>query len=308
VRTLNTFGIKVLFANRQWLRSIRRWTFIFSVAICVAGVSMEFAIHSHGATPFVGERAEFALATSVETLKASTDFSKFGHASESHSRLPCLLCHRRDSNEAQPKFSGHTPCAGCHAQEFANAGSQICTICHSNAQSGATRTFPKLKSFNVKFDHARHVGSGRTSSQCGSCHRPERRGVSLSIPGGLGGHSTCFQCHSPRSQGRSGQDISSCSTCHTLAGYARTPEGSRAYAISFSHAKHGAGKKLNCSSCHSIRPGMPQRRQVTSPVPAMHAASARVLSCMSCHDNKRAFGVENSSDCKKCHQGTTWRM
>jgi hypothetical protein len=24
---------------------------------------------------------------------------------------------------------------------------------------------------------------------------------------------------------------------------------------------------------------------------------------MSCHNNKRAFGIENFADCKRCHQG-----
>src|SRR5215831_14119183 len=67
------------------------------------------------------------------------DYSKFQHSSRNHSRLPCLLCHRRDSNAPVPKRPGasqHLPCAGCHAQQFANAESPICTICHTDAKSG----------------------------------------------------------------------------------------------------------------------------------------------------------------------------
>src|SRR6059036_1216151 len=47
------------------------------------------------------------------------DYSRFQHNSQNHSRLPCLLCHRRESNSPIPKRpggSGHLPCAGCHAQ------------------------------------------------------------------------------------------------------------------------------------------------------------------------------------------------
>jgi c(7)-type cytochrome triheme protein len=243
-----------------------------------------------------------------KAIRSNPDSSKFNHGDYSHSRLPCLLCHRRVSNALQPTLPGHTPCAGCHSKDFVNSASAICTVCHTNVQSGAMKSFPGLKSFNVRFDHAQHVGAGRSSSQCATCHTPERRRVSLSLPVALGGHAACFQCHGPREVGRQGQDISSCSTCHRLAGYARTSEGSKAYSIGFSHANHGRSKKLNCNSCHSIRAGMAQRRQVTSPIPDMHSASGRAESCASCHDDKRAFGVAKSSDCQRCHQGTTFRM
>src|SRR6185436_12845820 len=62
------------------------------------------------------------------------DYSKFMHNSANHARLPCLLCHRRDSNAAVPRRPGasqHLPCAGCHAQQFAGSDSPLCTICHT---------------------------------------------------------------------------------------------------------------------------------------------------------------------------------
>src|SRR4029079_2410370 len=34
------------------------------------------------------------------------DFSTFKHDNPNHSRLPCLLCHRRETNSAQPKLPG----------------------------------------------------------------------------------------------------------------------------------------------------------------------------------------------------------
>src|SRR6185369_5385310 len=87
------------------------------------------------------------------------DYSKFQHSSRNHSRLPCLLCHRRDSGFVPklPGANGHLPCAGCHAQQFSDAGSPICTICHTDVKSGALKSFPHLQSFRMKFDHARHV-------------------------------------------------------------------------------------------------------------------------------------------------------
>ena len=233
------------------------------------------------------------------------DYSKFLHSTQNHARLPCLLCHRRDSNAPVPRRPGasqHLPCAGCHAQQFASADSPICTICHTDVKSGALKPFPRLRSFRMRFDHARHMKMGNVS--CVTCHRPSRGGVALSIPAGFNAHTTCYRCHTPRAQS-SGRDISSCGTCHQLGGYARTPQFTRAFRVGFSHAKHG---KMICNECHQVRAGMPQRRQVTNPEPLNHHATGRGQSCMTCHDGKRAFGGDDFSACKRCHTGSTWHF
>jgi hypothetical protein len=238
----------------------------------------------------------------------SGDFSRFLHSSPNHARMPCLLCHRRESNSPRPNLpggSGHVPCAGCHAQQFTNSESPICTICHTDVRSGAVKPFPRLKSFRVDFDHARHLNMGRVS--CATCHRPARGGAALSIPVGFNAHSTCYGCHTPRAKS-GGRDISSCGTCHKLGSYARTPMRARAFSMNFSHAKHGPSHKLTCNDCHQVRGGLPQRRQVSSPAAANHHASGRTQSCMTCHDGKRAFGGDDFSVCNRCHTGTRWHF
>ena len=233
------------------------------------------------------------------------DYSKFMHASRNHSRLPCLLCHRRDSNSPIPKRPGgsnHLPCAGCHAQQFSNSESPICTICHTDVKSGALKSFPRLKSFRMKFDHSLHLKMGSVS--CATCHRPSRAGVAMSIPAGFNAHTTCYRCHTPRAQ-TGGRDISSCGTCHQLGGYSRTPEFAQAFRVSFNHTKH---QKVTCSECHQVRAGLPQRRQVTAPEPLNHHATGRGQSCMTCHDGKRTFGGDDFTVCKRCHTGTTWHF
>jgi c(7)-type cytochrome triheme protein len=77
--------------------------------------------------------------------------------------------------------------------------------------------------------------------------------------------------------------------------------------VGFSHADHRRGN-LSCNECHAVRAGVGQGRQVSSPQPLMHHAGARARSCMSCHDDKRAFGGDDFSDCKRCHQGNTWHF
>jgi len=235
------------------------------------------------------------------------DYSKFLHSNANHSRLPCLLCHRRDTNAPVPKRPGasqHLPCAGCHAQQFANAESPICTICHTDAKSGAMKPFPsRLISFRMKFDHAKHLSMGGVS--CTTCHRATRSGTAMTIPADFNAHTTCFRCHTPRAQS-GGRDISSCGTCHQLGGYSRTPQNMAAFNLGFSHAKHDP--KTNCNDCHQVRAGMPQRRQVTTPEPLNHHASGRGQSCATCHNGKRAFGDDDFTVCQRCHTGPAWRF
>jgi c(7)-type cytochrome triheme protein len=243
-----------------------------------------------------------------EPQDQNIDFAKFQHKNDNHARLPCLLCHRREGTSAvpaRPGAGGHLPCTGCHAKEFANSSSPVCAICHTNSQSGALKAFPPLRSFNLRFDHARHSRMGRVS--CSTCHRPSRGGVAMTIPTGFNAHVTCYQCHGP--QAKSGdRDISSCGTCHQLGGYSRTPTQAAAFRVGFSHAKHGGAQKLSCTECHSVRAGMPQRRQVISPLAFNHHAPAGAKSCATCHTGKVAFGGDDFSVCIKCHRGSQWRF
>jgi c(7)-type cytochrome triheme protein len=230
---------------------------------------------------------------------AETSYSQFKHDNKNHARLPCLLCHRRENNSAQPTLPGkasHAPCTGCHAQQFANPASEICTICHTDPQSGKVKSFPPLQSFNVRFDHGTHAATA-----CATCHRRNRGGVGLSIPARLNAHVTCFSCHTPGAKSN-GRDISSCSTCHQLGSFVRTSDRAAAYRVGFSHLNHDASEKLACAACHSVR------QRVSSPLPLNHHAPARALSCATCHNGERAFGGDDFSVCKRCHKGRAWQF
>jgi len=247
----------------------------------------------------------FAHAVLRQPEPAADDFSQFKHDNRNHARLPCLLCHRRENNSPQPTLPGkaaHAPCTGCHAQQFANQASEICTICHTDAQSGKVKAFPPLRSFNATFDHAKHSGAA-----CATCHRRNRGGVGLTIPSRLNAHVTCFSCHTPGAQAN-GKNISSCSTCHQPGRLVRTSEQAPAYRVGFSHASHDASEKLGCGACHQVRAGATRGRQVTAPAPLNHHAPARAFSCASCHNGQRTFGGDDFSVCKRCHKGPEWHF
>lgn len=238
--------------------------------------------------------------TDVPVIDPNKDFSNFDHKNPTHSRFPCALCHERKDNSATPKLSGHTPCSGCHTAQFADNKSAICTICHKEPETGVVRNFPRLKSFNVVFNHARHL----RQANCATCHKPSGS-AAFSIPSGLNAHNTCFQCHSPGSKSGE-QAIDSCSTCHRegkfggsvshmASAFTKTP---------FRHANH----RLDCAVCHSVKAGSDRGNQVTAPLAAMHRAPVGTQSCASCHNNKRAFGGDDFSDCTRCHRGPTYKF
>ena len=244
-----------------------------------------------------------------ETAFGPQDYSQFKHDSAQHARLPCLLCHRRESNSARPTLPGksnHAPCSGCHAQQFSDSSSPICTICHTNSQTGAMKSFPDLQSFNVKFDHARHSSVGTT---CATCHRPNRRGIALSIPAGQSAHNICFRCHTPEAKSNeANRNLGSCSTCHELGRHVWTTERAAAFRMGFSHKSHDASENLSCSGCHRVKVGQPIGRQVTTPIALNHHAPPRAVSCMTCHNGKKAFGGDDFSVCTRCHKGPLWRF
>jgi c(7)-type cytochrome triheme protein len=249
--------------------------------------------------------ASFRRVFAHATPQSSTDYSQFKHDDRNHARLPCLLCHRRENNSPQPTLPGkaaHAPCTGCHAQQFSNPASEICTICHTDVQSGKVKAFPPLRSFDVRFDHANHAGAA-----CATCHRSNRNGVGLSIPSRLNAHVTCFSCHTPNAQAN-GRNISSCSTCHQLGRLVRTSEQAPAFRVSFSHAKHDASEKLSCAACHQVRVGLSRGRQVSTPLPLNHRAPGTASSCATCHNGQRAFGGDDFSVCKRCHKGSAWHF
>lgn len=272
-----------------------------SVVFILACVVFVYAFTMFPDSASAGEND--SVTVPVEIGAAIQDFSKFPHTNAMHARLPCLLCHKRDDNSPKPKRStGHSPCVGCHVQQFADNTSPMCLICHLPG-STAVKPFPTLRSFNVKFDHSRHT----RQTNCATCHKSAGRGVSFSIPTGPGAHVTCYQCHGPRTE-VGGQDVSSCSTCHQVGRPVRPSLWAKAYTENFSHQAHIRAGNTNCTVCHTVRAGGVRGKQVSTPLALNHSAPAGAFSCATCHNNKRAFGGDDFKDCRRCHTGKNFKF
>ena len=250
------------------------------------------------AAPVVDEMVQ-DVPTEDPAATGSQNSIRFRHSDTQHARMPCLVCHMRAVGLTTPRWPGHQPCSGCHQEQFADNKNAICTVCHT---AEGLKRFPPQRSFTAKYDHARHL----RQTNCSTCHAQNRRGAGLSVPSGVGAHATCFRCHGPQTE-IGGRNIGSCGTCHIPARPVRNSDQSRAYAMNFSHAEH-TRKGMACSACHTVRPGQARGRQVTEPVLAMHFPPARATSCGSCHNSKRAFGVSDFQNCRRCHEGRTFRF
>lgn len=244
------------------------------------------------------------------------DYSTFKHTSQRHASLACTACHQRPAdNSVRPVFPGHNACTNCHLGQFVTSATPLCLICHTEVQSARAplKLFPAnfKERFNVKFDHAQHLGAGvRPKNGCSGCHdRSLNRGAALAIPVNLGAHSQCYACHTPSSKSAAGRDLASCGVCHDEKSYARTSSNARAFLSSFSHAKHGPRQRLDCVACHTVTAGLAQGKQVSSPRAAEHFPAGAGSSCMACHNGRRSFGGDLAfKDCRRCHSGTTFRM
>ena len=244
------------------------------------------------------------------------DYSNFKHTSGRHAALGCTSCHSRAGESGgTPRFPGHKACIDCHSNQFLTPNVPMCSICHTDVNSGnpPLKGFPTKfrESFNAKFDHSQHnVGGGRPPNGCTDCHsRLGGRTTGQSIPVGISAHNQCYTCHTPSSKSSAGREIASCGVCHRVGGYSRTSTSARAFRLAFSHAKHGGAQKLSCADCHRLTPGLPQGRQVSAPAPTQHFPANRGLTCLTCHNGKQSFGGEATfKDCKRCHTAASFRM
>ena len=294
-RPLNKYRYNVITARRLCELVV----FVFTISIC-GYLFISFTTKQEVVENKQLETLPAPTATPLVEVNPNADFTDFKHTNPQHERLPCLLCHKREDNSPTPKFAVHQTCSGCHTQQFADKKSAICTICHTNAESGEMKRFPTLQSHNASFDHAQHLNQ----TNCATCHKPINNGVALSIPSRSNSHGICFQCHTP--EAKSGEkNIGSCETCHQNGNPPRAiTVNAKAYSTPFSHSKHN----MNCSSCHTVKAGASRGNQVTAIVASMHFPPKNAQSCATCHNNQKAFGGTDFADCKRCHTGSNFKF
>lgn len=240
----------------------------------------------------------------VPVRATDSTFKDFSHAIEEHKQFECASCHRREEGNLEMRFAGHESCVGCHLNQFTEEEPAMCAICHDDLKRvpPTMNEFPEkfVEGFNMKFDHAVHNrGDARPAEGCAACH--ESAGPGKTIPVGYRAHANCYTCHTPESK------VGSCSVCHELAPYSRTPQSRYVFKAVFNHGDH---RSVSCDDCHNVIPGAGQGRQVTNIRPSQHNV-APTNNCAMCHNGSRAFSGNdplNMSSCTRCHKGSGFDM
>jgi c(7)-type cytochrome triheme protein len=288
------------------MRDPRRKTVLKSVIVlCAIAAFVSSCIRQADRVPVTITASETPEAIAVRI--SDRTFKAFSHTIPEHKEFECASCHRREKGADDLKYAGHDSCVGCHISQFTNPEQQMmCTICHAdmNASPPTMNDFPSrfVEGFNMKFDHAAHdSGEGLPRGGCVACHLPA--GAGKTIPVGIQAHANCLTCHTPESK------IGSCSVCHEIAPYRRTPSSRYVFKAVFSHRDHSSAQGVSCNECHSVRAGAPQGRQVTNIVAQQHTRAGN--NCASCHNGSRAFtgnDPTNTATCRRCHSGSGFNM
>ena len=140
--------IKRVGVVRSDLRLLR---FAVISGLCLAGLASGLTSSKHDS-----QRFDWTTSTTF-AQGADLDYSTFKHNSQKHATLACTSCHTRTDNAAGPRFPGHKSCTNCHLSQFVTPNVPMCSICHTDVNSGnpPLKSFPSRfnEPFNIKFDH-----------------------------------------------------------------------------------------------------------------------------------------------------------
>ena len=134
----------------------------------------------------------------------------------------------------------------------------------------------------IAFNHAKHIANGLS---CTDCHTGAKDEVRATLPA----LDTCMACHAAAlGQSKEEEKLRALAAAGTELGWTkhvRVPSH-----VYFSHRRHVALGKLECTRCHA---GM---EKLTSP-PEQALGSFRMSNCIECHTRMQA-----RTDCNDCHR------
>ena len=273
------------------LRKIKR----LELAVMIAGLMLLAALFVFGS-----RSSGASVGETKPAVSEAQDFSRFQHSNPMHARMPCLLCHKKGRQFRCPKAFRPHAMLRLPRSAVCRRHNRISPFCHTNAATGAVKRFLPGCKVSAFASTIRGMSVRRTPLRVTS-PRVERHRLCRS-PSGVGAHTTCYQCHGPRTE-VGGRNIGSCGTCHVPGHLSAEFRRFGGLCQELRPWRTSASGNLNCSSCHTVRPGSARGRQVSSPAVSMHFAAAGTLSCGACHNNKRRFWRKSFYRLQsRCHQ------
>jgi cytochrome b subunit of formate dehydrogenase len=203
-----------------------------------------------------------------------------------HAKVDCDECHKKKRTAGMPGnyFIGlkYDACIACHADKHEGQFVASCEKCHSTAGWTAK---------DLKFAHEKDSSFKLTgkheSVACAKCHKPKKPDGALGTALFKGLSSDCTSCHEdPHKK----QFVSTCTQCHTTAGWTKK-------ALIFNHDRDSKFKleskhaRISCEKCHV--PTSPDKKLASA---LFHDLKS---GCADCHKNPHR--EQFSEACTKCH-------
>ena len=232
-------------------------------------------IFLYAGLPLVGLLVLFG-AWYVYAELASRSGLNFNHAFHDKTvGVGCDLCHSVSPGNARfMSFPGHDTCSAFHADALDEASAQKnCELCHNLPGYQTHVRKDAVLSPLVRFDHARHAGSGVS---CDACHPVLDKDVLVGDEMLPQMEPTCIRCHEQKKVA----DVKDCSTCH-LEGWQKTAPPSHDTGWKSLHAE-GLSKETidsRCQVCHTAKLGN---------------------SCTTCH-HRTGPKAAKTQNCALCH-------
>jgi hypothetical protein len=225
------------------------------------------------------------------TLHSRTSFPLSG----AHLQISCESCHLDDAAGAYTSLD--SDCGGCHAQDYAAAGSidhvalefpTDCELCHGNIAWRAGAAFDHVttsRGFALVGAHAR--------LDCSGCHALPGMQLVVAAPSG---QNDCVACHEADYGREHAADRFpvTCLDCHSVD----TWFGVRIDHVAIGFPLLGAHAALDCSSCHS-QPGYG----------LLFPAPSDPNDCVACHQSdydREHTGTGFPATCLDCHTVNDW--
>jgi hypothetical protein len=245
----------------------------------------------------------------------------------------CTTCHgaaETSQTGADNLLPDMETCGSCHDVE----DDENCGMCHSNVEEPAA--VPRVKDYNTKFSHEKHLGA---KLECSSCHSGIENRTAAGIPTDLPKMNDCMNCHSSKSVSNDCQtchnadenlmpashtpnfvhthsDLAksgakemsmdmNCSTCHSDNFCQECHEGenldntTHPMNFAFTHALQAEGKEKECSSCHTDRQFCNSCHREYQVLPHNHTPGWAIANVGGRHAEEARIDLES---CMSCHE------
>jgi c(7)-type cytochrome triheme protein len=203
--------------------------------------------------------------------------------------MPCASCHPL-AKTGEVLVANHTPCAGCHADDFGAREPITCSACHTGTEPWRPLIADKLPPDDTEFGSA--IDHGKHARDCASCHSLTTTRTELRPPRG---HRACATAGCHAMAGGPAPQLTACESCHRreLVSLRETDRLSAPWSVraTFRHAGHD---KTACTKCHVD--------MTAKDVLVLARPPKATCAVDGCHDGKGAFKVTGTA-CTRCHPG-----